>query len=188
MMALRSPRDINETSIKQVQRLGYQPTDVGHIVMTHLHLDHAGGLSDFPHARVHVYQPEYEHIVSEGRRFGYLQEHWAHEPDWVPHELSGEKWYDFDGIRLEGFEPEIWLVPFIGHTPGHSAVIIRKGDGWVMHGGDAVPFNMAVDDIPDWISGLVIGPHVPRIREFIKAHPEIEVVGAHMALDFYKEI
>jgi hypothetical protein len=38
---------------------------------------------------------------------------------------------------------------------------------------------------PDWVSGLMLGPHVPRIRAFMQAHPEIEVVGSHMALAFY---
>ena len=55
---------------------------------------------------------------------------------------------------------------------------IRLGDRWILHGGDAVPFNVAVDDAPDWISRLFIGPHVPRIRTFMKTHPEVQVVGA----------
>jgi glyoxylase-like metal-dependent hydrolase (beta-lactamase superfamily II) len=36
----------------QVQRLGFDPRDVRHIVLTHLDFDHAGGLDDFPHATV----------------------------------------------------------------------------------------------------------------------------------------
>jgi hypothetical protein len=56
-----------------------------------------------------------------------------------------------------------------------------------MHAGDAVPFNVAVDEVPDRISRLLIGPHVPRIREFMKSHHEVQVVSAHMALDFYKK-
>ena len=36
-----------ETALKQVTDLGYSSSDVKHIVMTHLHIDHAGGLRDF---------------------------------------------------------------------------------------------------------------------------------------------
>ncbi|MFF4188578.1 MBL fold metallo-hydrolase [Streptomyces sp. NPDC001691] len=43
-----------ESALRQVVRLGYAPEDVRHIVLTHLHRDHTGGLPDFPHARVHV--------------------------------------------------------------------------------------------------------------------------------------
>jgi len=184
--AMRSPRDVNETALHQVERLGYPPARVRHIVMTHLHIDHAGGLPDFPLAQVHLYQPEYVHVVSGRSGWEYVRDHWAHGPEWSPHNLQGEHWYDFPAIRLEGFEPEIWLVPLTGHTPGHSGVAVRDGKGWVLHGGDAVPFNVAVDEVPDWISRLLIGPHVPRIREFMKSHPEVHVVGAHMALDFYE--
>ena len=47
---------------------------------------------------------------------------------------------------------------------------------------------LAVDDAPDWLSKLFIGPHVPHIREFMKTHPEVQVLGAHMSLDFYEQV
>jgi len=186
LAAMRSPRDLNETAINQIQRLGYHSSNVRHIIMTHLHFDHAGGMSDFPHAKVHVYQPEYQHIQNNRLGWEYNQAHWAHNPDWVVHQLSGERWYGFDAIHLKTFTPEIWMVPLVGHTAGHSAIAIRNETGWVLHGGDAVPFNMAVDEVPDRISKLLLGPHIPKIREFMKQHPEVQVVGAHMDLGFYK--
>jgi len=184
---MRSPRDVNETALHQVQRLGYKPEDVRHIIQTHLHVDHAGGLPDFPHAQIHVLKAEYDHILSH-HGWEYHSEHWAHHPNWVLHETRGGKWYDFDALQLAEFEPEIWLVPLIGHTPGHMAVASKQEQDWVLHGGDAVPFDVKVDEVPDWISKLIIGPNVARIREFMKAHPEVQVVGSHMSLDFYEKI
>ncbi|HEX7540797.1 MAG TPA: MBL fold metallo-hydrolase [Anaerolineales bacterium] len=40
----RMPLDPNEAAIRQVTRLGYKPEDVRHIVLTHMHFDHCGGL------------------------------------------------------------------------------------------------------------------------------------------------
>lgn len=185
--AMRSQRDINETAFYQIQRLGYKPTDLHNIIMTHMHLDHAGGLPDFPHAKVHIYEPEYEHIMNGKTGWEYIKAHWAHKPNWVVHELFGELWFDFKAIRLKEFAPEIWLIPLTGHTAGHCAVAVYTKTGWILHCGDAAPFNMAVNDAPDSISRLLIGPHVPTIREFMKGHPEIKFVSAHMALEFYND-
>jgi glyoxylase-like metal-dependent hydrolase (beta-lactamase superfamily II) len=182
---MRAPRDMNETAFHQVQRFGSKPEDVKHIVQTHLHLDHAGGLPDFPHAQVHILKDEHDHVLSH-RGWEYHPEHWAHGPNWVCHGVAGEKWFNFDAIKLDGFEPEIWLVPLIGHTPGHMAVAIKQDQGWVLHGGDAVPFDVKVDEVPEWLSRKILGPHLPRIREFIKLHPEVQVVGSHMNLKFYE--
>ena len=182
---MRSPRNVNETALHQLRRLGYKREDVKHIIQTHLHIDHAGGLPDFPHKQVHVLKAEHDHIISH-RSWEYHPGHWAHNPNWVLNETRDGKWYDFDALQLEGFEPEIWLVPLIGHTPGHTAVAIKQEQAWVVHGGDAVPFDMKVDEVPEWITKKMLGPHVPRIREFMKAHPEVKIVGSHMSLDFYE--
>lgn len=53
-------KDPGNSALRQITRLGYSPDDVKHIIMTHLHFDHAGGLPDFPPAQVHVHRREYE--------------------------------------------------------------------------------------------------------------------------------
>src|SRR5205085_6604312 len=62
--------DMAETAIEQVRALGYKPSDVRHIVLTHLDFDHAGGVEDFPQARVHVM--EIEKHVAETKRRGFV--------------------------------------------------------------------------------------------------------------------
>jgi glyoxylase-like metal-dependent hydrolase (beta-lactamase superfamily II) len=43
-----------ETAIHTVRALGFDPRDVRHVVLTHFDADHAGGLTDFPWAAVHL--------------------------------------------------------------------------------------------------------------------------------------
>src|SRR6185312_16213946 len=57
--------DPAEPAIAQVVALGFKPEDVRHVVVTHLDLDHAGGIADFPHAKVHLHQRE--HIAATTR-------------------------------------------------------------------------------------------------------------------------
>ena len=184
---LRIPNDPAQTAIQQIIQLGFQPEDVRDILLTHLHLDHAGGLPDFPLARVHVFRREYEALGHPRKllEIAYNTPCFAHNPQWMIHELCGEKWFDFDAVHLPDFEPEIWLVPLTGHTSGHCGVAIQTDDGWHFHCGDAAPVNLNFDMAPDWLYRPTIGPHVPRLRAFRADHPEIEMTAGHMALDFF---
>src|SRR4051812_5450734 len=56
MGACLAPR---ETAVQQIARLGLDPKDVRHILLTHLDFDHAGGIADFPAAQVHIFEDEY---------------------------------------------------------------------------------------------------------------------------------
>ncbi len=182
----RVPLDPNEAAIRQIVRLGYKPEDVRHIVLTHMHFDHCGGLPDFPWAKVHVYRKEYEAFIGKRRQFAdlaYVRRHIAHSPDWVLYDDTGGKWFDFDAIRLP-FEPEMWLVPLPGHTRGLCGVAIKTGEGWLFQASDAAAlFN---EEAPDWLIRLVLGPHQPRIGQFAADHPEVRVVCGHMWLDWFE--
>lgn len=129
------------SALAQVQRLGFQAQDVRHIVLTHLDFDHAGGLTDFPHARVHLLQQE---LATSHRRDNWLQQRryrpaqWPGNVQWQTYQPQGESWQGFAAVKdLAGLPPEILLIPLPGHTPGHAGVAVQQGDRWLLHGGDA---------------------------------------------------
>lgn len=183
----RVPLNPQEAAIHQIARLGNKPEDVRHIVLTHMHFDHCGGLPDFPWAKVHVYRKEYEAFLGKRRQFAdlaYVRRHLANGPDWAFYNDTGEKWFDFDAIRLP-FKPEMWLVPLPGHTRGLCGVAIKTSDGWLFNASDAAAlFN---EEAPAWLIRLVLGPHQPRIRQFAESHPEVRVVTGHMWLDWFEK-
>ena len=129
-----------ETAIEQVRALGHEPGDVRRIVVTHLDVDHAGGLPDFPGADVHVLARELDAAMSPGllERERYVKVHWAHGPKWVRHEPDGDRWLGFESVRVLGADDDILLVPLYGHTRGHAGVAVKRPDGsWLLHCGDA---------------------------------------------------
>ena len=130
-----------ETLLAQLGRLGYSPGDVRDIVMTHLDPDHAGGLADFPKARVHVHAKELQAArkPTARERMRYIKAHWSHGPDWVEHSEQGEDWFGFGSVQQ--VTDDVVMVPLHGHTRGHCGVAVRRPDGgWLLHAGDAYFF------------------------------------------------
>jgi glyoxylase-like metal-dependent hydrolase (beta-lactamase superfamily II) len=138
LLMARPRLDPEETARRQIERLGYHADDVRHIVLTHLDLDHAGGIADFPKAAIHVLESEHEAAMAPATTFErhrYQGAMWAHQPNWVRHAVQGERWMGFESVQTIG--SDILLVPLFGHSRGHCGVAVQTEGGWLLHAGDA---------------------------------------------------
>ncbi|MDO9407567.1 MBL fold metallo-hydrolase [Patulibacter sp.] len=133
--------DPRQTAVARVRALGLDPADVRHVLVTHLDLDHAGGLGDFPNATVHLHAPELVAARARRRdaRLRYRPAQWAHGPRWAPHATpDGDRWRGFERVSLVAdVGVQIALVPLPGHSAGHAGYAIDTGAGWLLHAGDA---------------------------------------------------
>jgi glyoxylase-like metal-dependent hydrolase (beta-lactamase superfamily II) len=196
-----------ETAISQVRERGFEPGDVRHIITTHLDLDHAGGLPDFPDAQVHLLGGELKAAMQPSWRDRprYVAAHWAHGPRWVEHNPAGaaapkgEEWFGFQSVRiLPGSDAEILLIPLIGHTHGHTGVAVRRGasspegGGWLLHCGDAFFHHDEIATPPhaprgitavaafDEVDRTARRENVERLRELSLRHgEEVELICSH---------
>lgn len=139
----------DETAIRQIEALGHDPSDVRHIVLTHLDYDHTGGLADFPWATVHVHGPEYRAGMRPTfvERMRYRGEQlWAHGVKWQINEVEGhDRWFGFEAVReLPGLPPGILVIPLLGHSRGHVGVAVHAGERWLLLAGDAYTFPSAL--------------------------------------------
>ncbi|MBD2198190.1 MULTISPECIES: MBL fold metallo-hydrolase [Calothrix] len=139
------------TAVAAIEKLGFNPRDVRHIVLTHLDFDHAGGLEDFPEATVHVMLSEKQ---AAQQRQGFISSQryrpgqWDDVKHWKYYSAGGEPWFGFAAVRnLEGLPPEILLIPLLGHTKGHAGIAVQTSDGWLLHAGDAYFYRDEMDSV-----------------------------------------
>lgn len=134
--------DPARTAVAQLRKLGFQPADVRHILLTHLDFDHAGGLADFPNASIHLMQDEHA-AAQQARGFlprrRFVPAQWRGISRWQLYREEGDEWFGFQSVR--SVVDDILLIPLRGHTAGHAGIAIRGEHGWVLHAGDAYFFR-----------------------------------------------
>lgn len=190
-----------DTALRQVEALGYSARDVRHIVLTHLDFDHAGGLEDFPDARVHVLALEREAAQKRPRSFvgdqRYRPLQWDGVREWRGYETSGEPWRGFEAVRaLDGLPPEILMIPLRGHTLGHAGVAIDAPGGWLLHAGDAYLHHKQMDLAHHTCTpGLTIYQAImdtdrperrknqARLRELKRANKDVTIFCSHDTIE-----
>jgi glyoxylase-like metal-dependent hydrolase (beta-lactamase superfamily II) len=190
------------TAIRQIERLGFDPLDVRHIVLSHLDFDHAGGLDDFPAATVHLFSDELDSALAQRTlldRMRYRPQQWGTRAGWMGHAPGqGEAWFGFSGARtLPLGDPDILLVPLIGHTLGHAGVAIREGAGWLLYAADAYFYHAEMDsDAPYCTPGLRLYQNMMqkdraqrllnqrRLRQLRRDHGEVTLFCAHDVREF----
>lgn len=184
------------TAARQIERLGFRPTDVTDIVLTHGDPDHAGGLADFPGAAVHVSEEELARVRGGHARYAPAQ--FAHGPRWVPHPPGAGRWFGLEA-RPVPLAPglDVLLVPLFGHTLGHCGAAVRVGGRWLLHGGDAyyLRAELAADGHP--VSALAAARadddalrrrSLLELRRVARDHgAEVEPFGYHDFTEFAPE-
>ncbi len=168
----------------QLRRAGLEPSKVTTIVATHLHLDHVGGVTDFPNAELVATHDE----LTQAYRSSWLRGYNKNDIDRVRRlrlvRLRPEPQLGFS--HTFELEPGVTLLDAHGHTAGHTAVIVEQGHTRWIHGGD-VAYRRSE------LRGIFLSPlsrlmaHDPkaariaqrRLRNCFQDHGDVRVVLSH---------
>jgi glyoxylase-like metal-dependent hydrolase (beta-lactamase superfamily II) len=102
----------------QLARLGIDPDSIGHIVQTHLHIDHTGALGHFPNATVVVHERELNAARSaeSPEASGYVR---------LDYDRPELRWQTVSGGEHDLFgDGSIRLIESPGHSAGHMSVLL----------------------------------------------------------------
>ncbi|MBR0822532.1 MBL fold metallo-hydrolase [Bradyrhizobium liaoningense] len=157
--------------IKRLEAVGIDLGSVTDLVLTHLHMDHIGGLLVDgvkerlrPDLRIHVAAAEVK--FWEAPDFSQTA-----MPPGFPDALraTAKRFVKEYGSQLRQFDEQHEVAPGVvvrrtgGHTPGHSVVRVASGGDALTFAGDAV-FAVGFDQ-PDWHNGFEHDPEeAARVR------------------------
>ena len=121
----------------QLETINVQPGDVNKIIVSHLHMDHAGGLQYFPEAEVYVQKDEYAYALHPNsfQRYEYQQENFN---------LPGIKWNFLEGDEV--IIPGLTVMLANGHSPGLQGLVIELPEKqFFILGSDAIYLQKNID-------------------------------------------
>jgi glyoxylase-like metal-dependent hydrolase (beta-lactamase superfamily II) len=200
--AARRGRQFLRSPGEGLQRLGVHLESVEHVVITHLHYDHAGNLTLFPRASFHLQDSEMAYATGRHMALPFFGH--AYEPDDVVAMVR----LAFAG-RIQFHDGAGEVVPGIsvhhvgGHTRGLQVVRVFTRVGWLVLASDAAHYldNMVlgrpfpiVADVTQMAEGWatlrrlasapahIVPGHDPSVMQHYSA-PEPDLQGVAVRLD-----
>ena len=169
----------------QLRERGIDPSEVKVVLMTHLHIDHASAISEFPGATFVVSAAEWAAATSHGQFHGYARRQFDHGFEY--------RLLDFEGAGAESFagfarsfdlfgDGSVRTVYTPGHTLGHMSVVLRTARGEVLVAADAVYLRRTLEDTH--LPYRTADEHLFRrslreIRQYATETPDALIIPGH---------
>lgn len=176
-LAVRFDIEPEEEAGPRLRALGIGPGDVKLVALTHLHIDHDGGLAAFAHSRTLVSPGEMRAASGlAGQIRGYLPQRWPASFDPEPLVFAAEPYGPFARSRRLTADGAVVAVPTPGHTPDHVSIVVEDGATAVVIAGDASYSEASlIEGRLDGVSpdeGTALAT-LSRLREFAAARPTV---------------
>jgi len=166
--------------VELLARLGVAPADVGHVIVSHMHADHAGNLDLFPQAMLTVARAEFDCWTGQFGSRRAMAHATAPEDIRVLRDRARAGHVQLVDAAQE-VVPGVVVTPVGGHTPGQMIVEVETGAGVVVLASDAVHYHEELEhDRPFYIySDMLAMLGTYDLLRDKAARPDTWVVAGH---------
>jgi len=175
----RRGRTFLRCPVETLSLLGIRPEEVAHVIVTHLHNDHAGNLALFPQARFHL--QDREMAFATGR---YMRHHCCGRAYELDHVLEAVK-LNYGG-RIEFHDgadeilPGLSVHPGPGHTPGLQFVRLWTRRGWLVLASDTAHYYENLSASRPFRLVFHVGDALDTFRSLLKLAGDVDhIVPGH---------
>jgi N-acyl homoserine lactone hydrolase len=172
--------------VSQLREVGIDSTTVSHVVVSHLHFDHAGMVAEFPGAELVVDASELaaaHAATTDASLYNALD--YESAASWKSLELDTDQPLAtfVAHVDLLG-DGSLYVVALPGHTAGGIGLLVRLADGPVLLAADAAPVEESwrYAAMPFWAEDRdAWWETIWRIKRFLQLVPDAAVLGGHDA-------
>jgi N-acyl homoserine lactone hydrolase len=176
-----------DTLSRKLEALGFSPSTVRKVVISHLHFDHIGGIAEVPQAELLVSRDEWRQLSGPHP-----------ERDWILREhieLPGAKWRQIEFVPTDNpllapfggcydvmGDGSMTLLPTPGHTPGSMSMLVRsEGLPPLLLVGDLTyEVDLLMNDqVPGMGDAVQLRSCFAKVRALKKQLPELVILPSH---------
>lgn len=179
--------------LSQLLRKKLSPEDIDHIVVSHFHADHIGGLNDFPEAKIWCSRDGMNYVMNRSSFSSFLH---GVLKSMIPGDLPGRAAFPEDlpkkteasGLVMWRWHDGIYFVSLPGHFRGQMGLFIKQTNlGDVLLCADAAWTHRAITRkiYPSRVVSLISDNYhtlvttMDKLHVFGREHPDVRILPTH---------
>jgi glyoxylase-like metal-dependent hydrolase (beta-lactamase superfamily II) len=176
-----------DTLTAQLNAAGYSASDVKKAVISHLHFDHVGGISEIPQAELVVCEKGWQHMLDPKSEKDVILRDYIETPGANWHRI---RYHEIDDSDIKPFkhaydlmgDGSMLLLPTPGHLPGSLSMLVRRENSPpLLLVGDLTYYTdlLMQDNLPGTGDHKLLLNSFAKVRELKQRLPDLLILPTH---------
>ena len=182
-----------QSCLNQLKRVNLEPEDISHLVTSHFHADHIGGLKDFPKVTYWCSEQALDHALDKTNLNGVFR---GILPPLIPRDIKNRSRFpekEFPPVNLAPFNSwkwaeDVYFIDLPGHARGQIGLLVRNtsiGDVFLCADGAWTRRSVEERIYPAPVIKVFVDNYrilrqtIDKLNQFHTNNPEVLILPAH---------